>query len=734
MTYEGGSKNYLLFYQVDGSSVLKEGERQKDFISGRIRVFNPQESFSFLCKEGICVVLEISHSKVLKLMGYQRKLIVCDVDHDENDSARLLRRNIEELIRSYYDAGDNRIILYERCCLQLIFQLISSYSNNVFGSAEDERKIKVANYLEAHYADDISLEDIADEFALTPPYFSKYFKETFGSTFLSYLNKLRLEYAKDDLLKSKESALRIAVNNGFPNSASFIREFRKQYEMTPAQYRQKYSKTGQQADDVNIFSYLQEATDKKTDPVIEVKIDTKEIGEALQPYWTSIINLGSFRTLMKNGMMEQIVGIQSKLHFRSARLLLDTYAQDKRHLFYISDKVMEFFVRNRMDVIAVIDMRNISDKEAYLDFLKEQCQRFVNKFGEGISRHIVFELMYNSTFNDQKLNEYKRFYGAISAVIKEKRIESKVIGPGVLIDHEGENFRRFVKANPEIETYTIFIAPFAIYQKEEELFINRLTDSAYGLEQFETAKRILKEENRQAQILISEWKDNLNEVDALNETAYMGSRVLKNILSGYGIFTSMPLSTPLDLMFDEMKYDKIFDLLPGIVTSSGIEKPSFHALRFLDRQDKHLVSCTKDYLISRSEDEGYYQIVCHNGKDPGYRYFVKENFEDLKEYHEIFEDSENKVFRFVFQDLPKGDYLLKIRRVSDRWGCAYMNYIDLKYRDDSFIGDGEISYLKAAAVAKMEGQMFRVKDDDLVIECTLESNEFCHLHLIRAID
>lgn len=734
-SFEGSSKDILLYHIINGSAMIETFEKNKVIKKDHIIVFNPLESHKVQILDGICAILSLSNTRVLRLMDNQRKTIICDVEKDMNETASTLKKNIHLLLRSFYEHGERQNIMSEQYSLQLVYYLISNYSNNVFSEHEDKRKKDITDYLEAHYSEDLSLEEIADEFSLTVPYFSKYFKETFGKTFLSYLNQIRIEYASDDLIRTKENALRIAVNNGFPNAASFIREFRKHYGMTPTEYREAYRITEMTDEASVVLPYLEEVANEESHNIVKVEIDAAEKGSPLQRYWTKVLNLHSFKTVMKSSMTDQIIKLQDELNFRYVRLKLDTYSADGRHMYYVSDKVMELFVRLHLDVIVVIDLRDVDDEDRFLDFVREQTKKFVKRFGDGIRRHMAFELMYNSDYTSAKLKGYERFYGKLSRIVSGSEIDSPVLGPSVLIDHDGNNFRLFVKAVPSLKTYTITVAPFAFYHKDGEVFINRLTDSAYVKQQYQMAKGILEEEGIEADVLISSWQDSLNEIDALNETSYMGARIIKNVLSGYDILTSLPLNTPLDLIYDEMTYDKVFNLLPGIMTNTGIVKPSYHALRFLNQQDKNLVKINEDTLITRSDDEGFYQILCHNCKKLGYDYYTKESLIALNDKDELFEDEEEKAFEFVFEHMPKGKYLIKIRSVNDESGCAYTAYQRLNYQDDTFIGMSETNYLKAASVVKMHGENHEVKEDGVLkISCTLQANEFMHLHIIRVVE
>ena len=102
----------------------------------------------------------------------------------------------------------------------------------------------ILKYVENHYMDKITIEDIADEVGLSQSHFMKYFKNTMGTSFIEYLNEYRLTMASRLLVSSDSSILDIAAEVGYENLSYFNRTFKKRFEMTPREYRKKYANVG----------------------------------------------------------------------------------------------------------------------------------------------------------------------------------------------------------------------------------------------------------------------------------------------------------------------------------------------------------------------------------------------------------------------------------------------------------------------------------------------------------
>lgn len=123
--------------------------------------------------------------------------------------------------------------------LFLMFYSLSSES--ITSSLPDRKrldKIKtVISYVEEHYAQTITIEEMAALCYFSKSYFMKFFKENMGMSFITYLNDYRLEAAASMLCATEDNILDIATACGFDNLSYFNRSFKKKYGVTPGKYR-----------------------------------------------------------------------------------------------------------------------------------------------------------------------------------------------------------------------------------------------------------------------------------------------------------------------------------------------------------------------------------------------------------------------------------------------------------------------------------------------------------------
>ena len=105
-------------------------------------------------------------------------------------------------------------------------------------AGKDERLLEITNYIYANYKD-VTLDDLAEKFFLSKPYLSKYIKEKSGMTFGDILKKIRMKKARAMLKGSNATVESIAESVGYQNVEHFNRVFKKMYNLTPVQYRNR---------------------------------------------------------------------------------------------------------------------------------------------------------------------------------------------------------------------------------------------------------------------------------------------------------------------------------------------------------------------------------------------------------------------------------------------------------------------------------------------------------------
>lgn len=129
-----------------------------------------------------------------------------------------------------YEGGE---FLYRFLCA-LLRELENPSCKNENGVIEDAVRI-----MEEEYGTLESVESLADRLGLSFAHFSRSFKERMGAAPITYLTRIRLQGAMNDLLNTEEGLQAIAEKNGFSGRNYFCKVFRKVVGVTPTEYRRR---------------------------------------------------------------------------------------------------------------------------------------------------------------------------------------------------------------------------------------------------------------------------------------------------------------------------------------------------------------------------------------------------------------------------------------------------------------------------------------------------------------
>lgn len=97
----------------------------------------------------------------------------------------------------------------------------------------------VMEYIDEHYMEDFTLDDIASAVGFSKYHFSRLFKQYTGFTFCAYICHRRVKIAEKLLEQPELSITEVAMKSGFPSISTFNRVFRQQKNCSPTEYRDK---------------------------------------------------------------------------------------------------------------------------------------------------------------------------------------------------------------------------------------------------------------------------------------------------------------------------------------------------------------------------------------------------------------------------------------------------------------------------------------------------------------
>ena len=183
---------------------------------------------------------------------------------DVNESVNRLRTAVKKTGGSFNEMSQ---VLLKMCRADSnkkyfeIAELVSEYVLYHFDKIKKQSgkqlnwSVKLAaEYAKKDFAMPITLKDIAKTCFINEKYLGRVFIKETGQTFREYLTQRRLERAQSLLEHTNEDIIKISLDCGFSSHSYFANVFKKQFNMTPKEYRSKYSRISLQSRDFDSCS------------------------------------------------------------------------------------------------------------------------------------------------------------------------------------------------------------------------------------------------------------------------------------------------------------------------------------------------------------------------------------------------------------------------------------------------------------------------------------------------
>ncbi|MGV8981600.1 AraC family transcriptional regulator [Clostridium sp.] len=173
-------------------------------------------------------------------LASQRKLNLIRLN---TKSINSLKQNLADLEEAFQDSTFGSAILRNALFLQFMVKI-----NRLFLGMDLDKSIDDINYdtriedilsfINSNLDKHLSIGMLSKEFYLNKYYLMHLFKEETGYTIYNYIQKKRILKASD-LIKSGMPSGEVCMRCGFGDYSSFVRTFKKEFELSPKQYYKK---------------------------------------------------------------------------------------------------------------------------------------------------------------------------------------------------------------------------------------------------------------------------------------------------------------------------------------------------------------------------------------------------------------------------------------------------------------------------------------------------------------
>ena len=238
-----GLQSYLFFMVTSGSGVLVYNGKQYELTTNSCVFINCHHPYSHTTDESNLWHLSWCHFYGPSLSSIYDKY--CErggrpvFTPDDSAPFKSVLEDLMNVAKSSDYMRDMRI--NEK--LSTLLTLIMSYSWHPEDRTSAPKRasvLDVKEYLDQHYDERVSLDDLSTQFFIDKYYLAKTFKNQFGLPISTYLQNLRITKAKQLLRFSSKTVEEIGYEVGLENPAYFSRVFKNVEGVCPKVYREQW--------------------------------------------------------------------------------------------------------------------------------------------------------------------------------------------------------------------------------------------------------------------------------------------------------------------------------------------------------------------------------------------------------------------------------------------------------------------------------------------------------------
>ncbi|MFD1899101.1 AraC family transcriptional regulator [Enterococcus termitis] len=262
IVYPHWHKEVEIIYSIRGTVNIGVGDEVVHVAEGEIYFFASGEPHYFLASpdsERIVYQFDLSVFNEKQLKSAEDCSLIELFETGEKHSSKWsksLYLDIKKLLQQLFEETEQNKQGKNYAQFALLFQLITTFyrrlpqtqikvkkgakASTIKHKETLEHLDRIFNYVENHYDETITLEEVAKYSGFSPYYFTRFFKANTGTTFMRFLTEYRINQAKFILANEKAPMIEVAEKAGFASVKTFHHVFKEHVGISPLKYQKSF--------------------------------------------------------------------------------------------------------------------------------------------------------------------------------------------------------------------------------------------------------------------------------------------------------------------------------------------------------------------------------------------------------------------------------------------------------------------------------------------------------------
>ena len=243
-------KDIELLLVLNGEIEVNKHAESHILSSGDLILINSNRGHATMARKPDSIAMVIHFDPVYFsnwIKNYQSYEFTC-VSNEYNRNHPVFKEIVSAMLKmTQYmsNTGEYDMLIYESLFQGLIGNLFVAFPphkktiSESSASDKHEYVMRIVDYLNKHYKEKISLDDLVEFTGYNKSYISQIMKQTLGINYYEYLTRVRMREAIFALTNTEGKVSDIAYEHGFSDIKAFNIAFKERFGKTPTEYRQK---------------------------------------------------------------------------------------------------------------------------------------------------------------------------------------------------------------------------------------------------------------------------------------------------------------------------------------------------------------------------------------------------------------------------------------------------------------------------------------------------------------